>query len=88
MIRNVHLIILSTFKTADYKFRDSSDSKPHFYVLMLAGESQIALYSEDMEFPGTSWCRSFSYLLMEKKYHVRQSRRYKQFAKSSLYQFL
>lgn len=63
MIRNVHLIILSTFKTADYKFRDSSDSKPHFYVLMLAGKSQIALFSEDMEFPGTSWCRSFSYLL-------------------------
>ena len=33
--------------------RDSSDSNPRFYDL-------ITLYIENMEFPSTSWCCSFS----------------------------
>ena len=38
----------------------SSDSNPRFYDLMLTGESQSALYTENMEFSGTSFLKKFS----------------------------
>ena len=41
----------------------SFDSNLRFYNLKLAGESQVACHIENLQFPGTIWYRSFSYLI-------------------------
>ena len=64
----LELLFKCTKKYVPIEFiRDSSDSNPHFFDLMLAGGSQNTLYSENMEFHGsTSWNRWFSYPLCHK----------------------
>ena len=46
--------------------RDSSDSNPRFFDLMLAGYRQSALYIEYMKLSSTNWYRLFSYFLHHK----------------------
>ena len=45
----------------DMVIRDSSDSYPLLYDLMMVG--RVRAHIENMEFPGTSCFRSFSHLL-------------------------
>ena len=48
----------------DMVIRDSSDSYPLLYDLMMAG--RVRAHIENMEFPGTISFRSFSHLLRHK----------------------